>query len=226
MRAGTAFPIENDRWIVTVGGTGRDYPPTDEAGFVEFARSLSSPRLYEAIKDAEPLSPIYGARGTQNRIRHYERLSRWPEGFVVMGDAVCAFNPVYGQGMSVSGIGAMTLDACLKAQRTRRPDGDRDGLARRFQQRLAKANAIPWLFATSEDFRVPVAVGGPPPFTTRLMHRYLDQLILLAVLSPRVNVVLGQVLHLVAPPIALFRPDIVALVVVRAAVRRIAPKRA
>jgi len=77
-RAGMLYPIEGDRWILTVAGVGRDYPPTDEAGFLEFTRSLRSSILYEAIKDAQPLSSIYGYRRTENHRRHYERdLSRW-----------------------------------------------------------------------------------------------------------------------------------------------------
>jgi hypothetical protein len=94
-RGGVILPIEGDRWIVTLGGIGRDYPPTDEAGFLEFARSLPSPLLYESIRDAEPLSPIYASRHTDNQWRHFESLSRFPERFAVVGDAACAFNPVY-----------------------------------------------------------------------------------------------------------------------------------
>ncbi len=93
-RGGAIYLLEGHRWIVTLSGGGKDYPPTDEEGFLAFARSLASPALYEAIKDAKPLSPISGYRRTENRWRHYERLARWPEGFVALGDAVCAFNPV------------------------------------------------------------------------------------------------------------------------------------
>jgi len=75
-RGGIILPVEGDRWFVTITGGGRDYPPGDEAGFLEFARSLRSSALYEAIKDAEPLSPVYVYRRTENRLRQYERLAR------------------------------------------------------------------------------------------------------------------------------------------------------
>jgi len=71
-RGGVVNPIEHDRWMVTLGAARRDYPPTDEAGLMEFARSLPVPTLYDAIKNAEPLTPVYGYRKTENRWQHYE----------------------------------------------------------------------------------------------------------------------------------------------------------
>ena len=135
-RGGIIFPIEGNRWMLTLIGLGRDYPPTDETGFLEFARSLRTSVLYEAIKDAEPLTPIFSHRGTENRLRHYERLSRLPEGFVMVGDSVCAFNPVYGQGMTMAALGALALKELLGNM----PRGNLKGFAGRFQKKLAKVN--------------------------------------------------------------------------------------
>jgi len=215
-RSGIIYPVEDDRWLVTLAGTARDFPPTDEAGFVEFARSLDRPALYEAIVDAEPLSSVRGYRRTENLLRHYERLTRWPDGFVALGDAVCAFNPVYGQGMTVSALGALELGHCLREQRRHRPDGDLIGLARRFQHRLAATNRSPWLLATSEDFRWPTTEGGRPGWPTRLMHRYLDRVNALLGESAPVKRTFVEVLHLVAPPIALFGPGVLLPVLARA----------
>src|SRR5581483_2013473 len=102
LRGGVLFRLEGDEWICTLAGYGKEYPPTDEDGFIAFARSLRSPVLYETIKDAEPLTPLVANRSSANVWRHFERLDGWPEGFLVLGDAACAFNPVYGQGMSVA----------------------------------------------------------------------------------------------------------------------------
>ena len=214
-RGGVIYPVEDDRWLVTLGGTARDYPPTDEDGFLAFARGLDRPTLYEAIVDAQPLSSVRGYRRTDNRLRHFERLTRWPDGFVALGDAVCAFNPIYGQGMTVSALGALVLGDCLAEQR-RRPDGDLVGLARRFQHRLAATNRNPWLLATSEDFRWPTTEGGRPGWPTRLMHRYLDQVNALVGESAPVKRVFVEVLHLIAPPTALFRPAVLLPVLGRA----------
>jgi hypothetical protein len=71
-----------ERWMVVLGGAGRDYPPTDDEGFQAFMRSLPDQAIYEAIQHERPRSPIYGYR-TDNRFRHYERLARVPEGLVV-----------------------------------------------------------------------------------------------------------------------------------------------
>src|SRR6476661_963892 len=114
LRGGAVFPLDSQRWIVTLSGAGGDYPPTDEDGFLAFARSLRDPFLYETLKEARPLSSISGNRSTENRLRHYERLARWPGGLVVLGDAACALNPIYGQGMTAAALAALTLDRCLR----------------------------------------------------------------------------------------------------------------
>src|SRR5205807_7188945 len=76
LRNGVIWPVEGGNWLVGLGGTGKDYPPTDEDGFLAFAQGLPDPLLFEALKDAQPHSPIYGYRRTENRWRHLERLSR------------------------------------------------------------------------------------------------------------------------------------------------------
>ncbi len=154
IRGGIMFAIEGDRWIVTLAGRDRDYPPTDEEGFLTFARSLRNPLIYEAIKNAEPLTPITGDRGTENRWRHYELLERWPESLIAIGDSVCSFNPVYGQEMATAPIGAEWLDKCLREQ-----SGDLNGLARRFQRGLARLYADPWMLSTGEDYPLPQRPG-------------------------------------------------------------------
>ena len=208
-RAGMLYPVEENRWVVTLAGVGRDYPPTDDAGFLDFARNMRSPIIYEAIKDAQPLSPIYSYRRTENRLRHYERLSRWPERLCVMGDAVCAFNPIYGQGMTVSALGALALDQCLNEQYQHQSNRDLSGLAQRFQKKLVKVNATPWLMATGEDFRWPTTEGGQLDLKIRLMHWYLDQVRLLTAQSPQAFKIFMEVLHLQKDPTALFQPSIV-----------------
>jgi 2-polyprenyl-6-methoxyphenol hydroxylase-like FAD-dependent oxidoreductase len=109
-RGGVIFPIQGGYWMVTLVGSLRDHPPDDEAGFLEFARSLAQPDLYEAIKHVEPVTPIAVYKYSANRWRHYEHMERLPEGFIIMGDAACSFNPVYGQGMSVAAIETQSLD--------------------------------------------------------------------------------------------------------------------
>ena len=113
-RGAILFKVEDNRWLVTLIGRGGDTPPADEAGFLEFARSLRESIIFDAIRDAEPLTPIKTHRATQNRWRRYERAQSLPENFLLLGDAVCAFNPVYGQGMTTAALGAMALRECLR----------------------------------------------------------------------------------------------------------------
>ncbi|GLZ09421.1 hypothetical protein Acsp03_68870 [Actinomadura sp. NBRC 104412] len=201
-RTGALFPQEGDRWIVSLFGMGADYPPTDEKGFLEFAASLRSPLLYEAIRDAEPLSPIVSYRRTANHRRHYERMRRWPGRYAVLGDAVCAFNPLYGQGMSVAAISAMTLDTCLRER------AGLDEAARRFQRRVAKNAAGPWLIATGEDLRYGTTKGQKATVRTRVINRYVERVVALANVDPRVCARMVNVLGLTAPPESLFLPDV------------------
>lgn len=156
-RGGFIIPLEEDRWQVALVGMARDYPPTSEAGFLEFAASLPVPHLYEAIKSALPLSKPYGFRRTESRVRHYEQLPRYLDGFVVLGDAVYTLNPVYAQGMTVAAMASQRLDACLEAQRSLYPAGDLAGLAGRFQQELSRSVAGIWQMVVREDLRWPQA---------------------------------------------------------------------
>jgi 2-polyprenyl-6-methoxyphenol hydroxylase-like FAD-dependent oxidoreductase len=210
-RACIIFPVEGDRWLVTLTGEDGQYPPTEDTGFLEFTRCFPTLQAYNALKTAEPLSPIFGYRATQSRWRHYERLSRWPEGFVILGDAVCAFNPVYGQGMTAAALSALLLDRALSEQ----PEGTCQGFSLRFQKQLAKLNAPLWQLATSEDCRYRTVVGASPNWGTRLMHRYMDRVLMLTTENASVRRTLIDVFNLVKPPTALFHPSIVARVLAR-----------
>jgi 2-polyprenyl-6-methoxyphenol hydroxylase-like FAD-dependent oxidoreductase len=148
-RGGVIMPIERGRWMVTLAGGGGDHPPADEAGFKAFLASLGGGRFGAALRDAQSLSPIFAYRATENRWRHYERVRRFPAGLVVLGDAACAFNPVYGQGMSAAAVAGLTLAASLRRQGgVAAPDGH---FTRRFQRTLAKANKGLYDFHSSAD---------------------------------------------------------------------------
>jgi 2-polyprenyl-6-methoxyphenol hydroxylase-like FAD-dependent oxidoreductase len=207
LRGGALLSVEGDRCIVTLGGMGKQYPPTDEEGFLDYARSLRSPLLYEAIAHARPLGDIAGYRRTENHMRHYERLRRRPENFVVLGDAVCAFNPVYGQGMTTGTLGAVALGRLL-ARYARDCRGDLTGLAGHFQRRLARINETPWLLATSEDFRCPITEGARPGLATRLAQGYFTRVLARATTDKHVCQAMLEVTHLLKHPMTLFQPGI------------------
>jgi 2-polyprenyl-6-methoxyphenol hydroxylase-like FAD-dependent oxidoreductase len=193
---GLAFHmVEDGAWILTAAGYGNARPPTDEVGFNGFLASLPLPPLHEALPHAQAISPIYGYGRTANRMRHYERLSHPPEGFIALGDAVCAFNPIYGQGMTVSALAAETLDRWLKQR----------GTTRQFQRALYRRNADAWLMATSEDLRF---MDAPFDLMRSLERRYLDLLFSVAPRSQAVSQGLLETMHLLRHPYGLSKPDV------------------
>jgi 2-polyprenyl-6-methoxyphenol hydroxylase-like FAD-dependent oxidoreductase len=207
-RAGALSPLEGNRWIVTLSGAARQYPPTDERGFLAFARSLAHPILHDVLVRSTPVSRIWGYQHNESRLRSYERLERLPERFVVLGDAACALNPVYGQGMTASALAAQLLDRCLAeagAQRRHR------GVGLRFQRQLARSNAPLWTMATAEDYRYPETEGRRRTAWTRLTHAYLDRIFVLAAQREEVYRHLIEVGHLLKKPAALARPDLALL---------------
>jgi 2-polyprenyl-6-methoxyphenol hydroxylase-like FAD-dependent oxidoreductase len=209
-RTGYLFPIEGGRWMVALMGAGGQHPPTDEEGYTAFVRSLRHPVIADAIRDAEPLTPVRGHRGTANRRWHFERMRRWPERFVVLGDAVCAFNPIYGQGISCAAVAAATLGDCLWEQRRRHRSGDLDGLAAGFQRKLARATADAWMLSTGEDLRFPTTTGMQAGARLRAQHRYLDRVVAASTADPEVADVYVRILGMVERPSALFSPHIAA----------------
>ena len=208
-RGAVIIAMEGNRWHVTMCGMAGDYPPTTEESFLEFAKSLPDQRIYEAIKDATPLSPVWSFRRGENRLRHYDKLARYLEGFMVFGDAVYALNPVYAQGMTVAALGAMAMDKCLREQQAAHSDGNLNGLAECFQKRLATVIAGPWQLATGEDRRWNVDENVmPPDFPTRMMQNYMGKLLRLALTDKAVSEAFFQVQQMTAPPTVFFRPNI------------------
>jgi 2-polyprenyl-6-methoxyphenol hydroxylase-like FAD-dependent oxidoreductase len=154
-RGGIITPLENGRWCATLIGVAGDVPPHDEAGFLAFARSLPSPSFYEAIKDARPLSKPSGFQRTENRVRRYDKLPEYLDGFLVCGDAAIALNPIYAQGMTAAAQAANALQRSLQAQQRQSADS-LVGLAARFQQTMSQAVQRLWRIATTNDWDWPI----------------------------------------------------------------------
>jgi len=219
-RGGYVVPIENNCWIVTLVGWLRDHPPNNEQGFLNYAKSLPVPDLYEAILDAKQLTPIVTHKFPANQRRHFEQMSRFPEGLVILGDAACSFNPIYGQGMTTAALEASTLHDCLCLLKRKAGEGNPIHLTHHCQQAIAKVVNIPWLLATSEDFHYPETIGKRPK-GMHLLNWYIGKFHTLVGSYPLATLRFYEVLHLLKPPITLFEPDIFFAVIFK---RRFTPR--
>lgn len=158
------FEVEDDRHILTLIGYGADHPPTDVDGFWRFAASVAPPDVRDALLDAEPLTPISTYRYLANQRRRYELLTRFPDGLLVMGDAVCSFSPAFGQGMSVSALQALCLRRVLADS-----SGEGEALAARWFRAVAAEIDDAWLITRLFDLAMPhVDDGGRIP--TRVLE--------------------------------------------------------
>jgi 2-polyprenyl-6-methoxyphenol hydroxylase-like FAD-dependent oxidoreductase len=204
-RGGAVFPIEGNRWMVTLAGWVRDYPPAGDNEFLEFARSLDVPDLYRCLEKAEPLTPIAIHKYPASVWRRYEKLDYMPESLIVLGDALCSFNPVYAQGMTVAALEAMMLDRILGEHPG---PGPLRGISNRFQRMAASVVRNPWLLATGEDLRYPAAEGDRPP-ASNLVRWYVGAVHKATSTDERVARQFYRVMSLAAPPSSLFTPGIV-----------------
>lgn len=167
-QAGALVPIEGGRWIVTLSGLKGSQPPTDEKEFMEFARRLRHPVIADLIAAAEPVGGIHQSRSTVNRRRHYEELPVWPAGFLVVGDAAGAFNPIYGHGMSVAAKTALSLRAALDRH------GPHPARPQVLQKAVAAAGQDAWSLAVAQDLRyLPSYDAKAPKPAARLLRRYM-----------------------------------------------------
>jgi 2-polyprenyl-6-methoxyphenol hydroxylase-like FAD-dependent oxidoreductase len=159
-RGGLMMPIEGNRWILTLAGMHGDRPPGDFDGFVDFAAQLRTTTIRRAIEGAKPLSGVARFALPESIRRHFELLDAFPRGLIPIGDAICRFNPIYGQGMSVAAQEACILRSILAASTGA---GDPfDGLARTFFAAIQDTIDTPWATAAVADFIYPKTRGERP----------------------------------------------------------------
>ena len=196
-RTGALQRLEGDRWMLTLAGILGDHPPTDPDGFLDFARSLRFPDIYQAVRDAEPLDDPVGFRFPASVRHRYERGHRFPAGLIAVGDAVCSFNPIYGQGMSVAALEALTLRHHLERGIEPQP--------RRWFRDLARLIDVPWDMSAGGDLAFP-GVPGNRTLKIRLLGGYLNRLHAAAAHDATLATAFMRVAGLVAQPPSLFSP--------------------
>jgi 2-polyprenyl-6-methoxyphenol hydroxylase-like FAD-dependent oxidoreductase len=197
-RAGALAVTEGDRHILTIAGICGDYPPADPAGFEQFAASLPTADIATAAAGAGPLDDPVSFRFPASERRRYERLAAFPSGLLVIGDAVCSFNPIYGQGMTVAATEAMTLRRLLTS--------DAVPGARRYFRAIATAIDVAWDIAVGSDLAFP-EVPGKRSAKVRLINAYLPRLHAAAARDEALATSLVRVIGLKDRPAGLLRPD-------------------
>ncbi|MFC4037723.1 FAD-dependent oxidoreductase [Dactylosporangium siamense] len=196
-----AIGVDGDRWMTTLIGIGTGQEPTAGA-MLEFAAKLPDPRFHQLISTAEPLGPPARVRLPPSVRRRYERIRRLPDGLVAIGDAICAFNPSYGQGMTVAAVEALQLRDALRS-------GGRAGLPRRFYTRAAKVVDVPWDIAVGADLAHP-EVEGVRTGKTRLLNAYVAKIQTASGFDAAVAGAFLRVANMTQAPPALFTPGVVA----------------
>ncbi|WP_159327402.1 FAD-dependent monooxygenase [Streptomyces tendae] len=201
-RSAMVMPVEGDRWLVSCGGTRGGEPPADAEGFLRYTLDLPDPIVGRLISGAEPLTDVHLSRSTSN-VRHYlDKAPHWPEGLVVLGDALGTFNPAYGQGMSVAAFGARVLGREL--ERAGGPEAP--GLARRVLRGAARPVDAAWAMAVGQDVLYPATRGGRPGIADRAVTAYTRRMTRAAAGSFAAASAIWDVTSMRTPPTRMFHP--------------------
>jgi 2-polyprenyl-6-methoxyphenol hydroxylase-like FAD-dependent oxidoreductase len=189
---------ENDTWLVTMGSMMGHELPRDRAEMVTWAERFAPPEALAAVRAAEPLEEVGHYRVPSNRWRRYDKMARTPKGLLVFGDAICSFNPIYGQGMTVVAIEALVLRDCLCR-------GERD-LPKRFFRAAAKKVRVAWHTAVGSDLALPEVIG-PRPLSMRITNAYLDRVLTAAESDVTVVDQFVRLIGMIDPPSRMLRPS-------------------
>ncbi|SEM10662.1 2-polyprenyl-6-methoxyphenol hydroxylase [Mesobacillus persicus] len=203
-RGGGIYKIEDNKWMVTLLGYGIENPPADDHSFLEYAAALDHPTIYQAIDRGKPSSEVSIYRFPSLRRYHYDKLKKFPNGLVVMGDAFCRIDPVFAQGMSLSALEATALKEVLEKATKNRSLNQISQFAHR---KFSKLLDIPWMIALTEDFRFNHTTGkrflGLP-----FLQSYIKKVVTASATNKDVYETFIHVLHLKAHPVKLFSPKV------------------
>lgn len=199
------------RWVAGVGGFRGDHAPATLQAMRERALAIGGPELIKVTHEGEPIGEPMRYQMPHSQRRRYERLTRVPEGFVAMGDAITSFNPIYGQGMTVAACEALVLHEQIERGLS--------GLGPRFFRAAARLIDTPWQLAVGGDLSID-AVPGDRPLPVRVVNAYVARVYRAAVRDPVVSLAFQRVVHMLDAPAKLFAPRIVWRVVASGALRR------
>jgi 2-polyprenyl-6-methoxyphenol hydroxylase-like FAD-dependent oxidoreductase len=213
-RAGAALPVEGDRWLVSLGGWHGQFP-RDVTEFEKHAKGLPHPGVGALVERCEPLTDLAIYQFPASRRRHFEELREHPLGYLALGDAICSFNPIYGQGMTCAALEAAELGTLLDKH-----SGVTGALSAEYYRAAARIVATPWQFAAGGDFAYPQTTGERP-FGIGLLNAYSRRIQQASIVDSEVREVFTRVQHLILDPSVLRRPAMI-LKVLRSSRRALA----
>jgi 2-polyprenyl-6-methoxyphenol hydroxylase-like FAD-dependent oxidoreductase len=194
---------ENDTWIFTVFGMVGHEPPGDLAGMLSFAQEYTPAHVLAAVRAAEPLGEATRHRMPSSQWRRYDKMRRFPEGLLVCGDAICSFDPIYGQGMTVSALDAVALRDCLLR--------GRHDLARRYFRAAAKSIGVAWRMGAGSDLAFP-EVQGRRSLSMRATNRLADWVLTACERDAVIVEKFFRVNNFIDPPVRLMHPSFISRV--------------
>jgi 2-polyprenyl-6-methoxyphenol hydroxylase-like FAD-dependent oxidoreductase len=209
-RLAMLLPMEGDRWILSIAGLNGESPPTEHDEAIAYARRFDSPIIAELLAQGQAIGEPVTHRFVANQRRHVERLRRYPLGWVLLGDAVCSFDPIYGQGMTAAAQQAAALGRALD-----RHSPTSRGFTKQYFRAAARIVSIPWSIAVGGDFVYP-DTRGKKPFGTDILNHYIDRVIQAGQVDDDVVIRFNEVVALVRRPQALLTPSFVLRVLARA----------
>jgi 2-polyprenyl-6-methoxyphenol hydroxylase-like FAD-dependent oxidoreductase len=202
-RSGAVVSQEGDRFAIVLIGMLGEEPPTDDEGMAAFAATLAGHEIADVIREATPLDEPVKMRYPVSTLRHFAKMDSRPGGFLVVGDALCSFNPIYGQGMTVAVMEAELLQTLL--------DDGRADLPARFFAAVPDLLATPWALATGGDLRFPEVEGERGP-QDKEIDAYLTQYRASAAVDPVLGTAFLRVANIMEPAETLFSPELAARV--------------
>lgn len=193
------FAQEGGRRLLTLSGYGEHRPPSEPEAFEAFLETVAPADVLAALRAGEPLEDPVAYRFPANHRRRYERMRRFPAGLLPLGDAICSFNPLYGQGMTVAALEAEALRSCL-AKGTRQ-------LERRYLRAASAVVEHAWQMAVGGDLSLP-EIEGERPLPVRLVNAYVGRLLARAERDPEAAAAFMHAAGMLAPPRSMMRPRV------------------
>ncbi|MCU4767399.1 FAD-dependent oxidoreductase [Bacillus toyonensis] len=198
--------IEDNRYFVTFSGYANEKAPQTDDEFYDFAENLSISNVTEFLNKAEGITDIKTYKIPYQVRRRFDLVNNVPEGLLVVGDAQCRFDPVFGQGVSVAAMEAHQLQLLLQSRKQ---------LDKTFTQQFYKKTAdiieIPWDMTTTEISRHPQLKRE---LTTKQKFQlwYTKQIYRLSASDSDVYIRLVRVMNLIRSPFHLFHPKVLLAV--------------